>query len=72
MPEKICPLIVGGLLASNAELSISQAGKVMRCRRHECELWMQTVWATDGFKDSTGRCALRFMGEKNAEGKLPV
>lgn len=41
------------------------------CLQTDCELWLESVYSTEGIQQP-GRCAIRFMAEKNSEGKLPV
>jgi hypothetical protein len=42
------------------------------CMEHECAWWIDGVYTTENIFDRQGRCAMKFIAEKNSEGKLPV
>jgi len=66
---KICPVmsnVVGGHPYGNTDIA------PVPCLKHECELWIDHVYSSPEVHRMEGRCALRFLAEKNAEGKLPI
>ena len=75
--DTICPFMSGAWnprirADQSPDASFGEANLLsVKCLKEKCQLWIPMVWSTEGFRQE-GRCALRFLGEKNEEGKLPV
>jgi len=71
MSEKICPLMTKPVTVAAGFGSMGELEEVY-CRESGCELWIDHVYSSPEVHRMEGRCALRFLAEKNAEGKLPI
>lgn len=77
--KRICPLMSrviywypsGSVEDQGPELFEVDCKRGGSANEQGCELWIDMVYSTEVLRQE-GRCSLRFMGEKNAEGRLPV
>lgn len=68
MSEKICPLMTKPVVYRDG----SVGEFAVECVTQRCALWLDHVWTAPEEYKAEGRCALKFMGEKNADGRFPV
>jgi hypothetical protein len=60
-----CPMLLAANMANGTVMSDTE------CVEHECAWWLDMVYSTENLRQQ-GRCAIKFMAEKTAEGTLPV
>jgi len=68
--KAICPILSGTKL--NEKIGgPEEIFQHRECLEDQCALWLPCVYSTEGISQC-GRCSLKFLGEKNSEGLLPV
>jgi hypothetical protein len=64
--KKICPLLNLGYLANSTNDKIN-----CECIEMKCAFWLDLIYSTENIPQK-GRCAIKFIAQKNSDGLLPV